>query len=343
MPQDGLITHRISVGCDATNAAAIGTILSQVPHELPIMRGERFALLAALARYDESDPTGTRGASHLAKDLVLAAALVHDDADERRTGEYLLRHRAEVTSGRRSAASLLAAARCAAEMDCRRLGMTEIAAGDVKEVAEHEVPAGRAADGSVAEVVLAYLDLVAGQVVSPPSLRDQIMTAATIALEVSERYRLNNGRGASVIAMRSDARPGGRLVTHLRQEFGPTPAAEALARILVGPDRTPIETSLLWWAARGLQSASALPDHLRARWSRSLTDLADQAPRIGRADCPQRVDRLQKQRVWTAVGRRPQAATATHTGDIGQVSVRQSPKARDVAGETERDRQGPAL
>jgi hypothetical protein len=319
MRQDARNPYRLAIRCDETNAAAIGTILSQIPDELPIVRGERFALLAALSRYDERRRVDQHGDSALAKDLVLASALVHDDVDERRTAEYLLRHRTEVTSGRRSAASLLAAARCGAEMDWRRLHMTEFVTNDFELADSHEAITGRVADRSVAEIVLAYLDEVAGSVVATPVLRDQIMTAATIAIEVSERHRLNNGRGPAVIAMRSDARPAGRLVTHLREEFGPTRVADALARILVGPDRSPIQTSLLWWAARGFDSASVLPDRLRQRWGRVLGDLGT-----------------------TATGG-PQPVPAIRTEHVRHVSVRQSPASQDVTGHIEQARLGPAL
>jgi hypothetical protein len=319
MRPDARNTYRLAIRCDETNAAAIGTILSQIPDELPIVRGERFALLAALSRYDERRRADRPGDSQLAKDLVLASALVHDDVDERRTAEYLLRHRTDVTSGRRSAASLLAAARCGAEMDCLRLRMTEIASNDFELAELYEGATGRVADRSVAETVLAYLDAVTGHAVAAPVLRDQIMTAATIAIEVSERHRLNNGRVPSVIAMRSDAKPSGRLVTHLRAEFGPKPVAGALARILAGPDRSPIQTSLLWWAARGTESASVLPDRLRQRWGRILGDLG------------------------TTVTRCPKPVPAIRTRHVRQVGVGESPASQDVTVHIEQARLGPAL
>jgi hypothetical protein len=197
--------------------------------------------------------------------------------------------------------------------------MTEIASNDFELAELYEGATGRVADRSVAETVLAYLDAVTGHAVAAPVLRDQIMTAATIAIEVSERHRLNNGRGPAVIAMRSDARPAGRLVTHLREEFGPTRVADALARILVGPDRSPIQTSLLWWAARGFDSASVLPDRLRQRWGRVLGDLGT-----------------------TATGG-PQPVPAIRTEHVRHVSVRQSPASQDVTGHIEQARLGPAL
>jgi hypothetical protein len=237
-------------------------------------------LLDALSRYDAEATQANRDARQLARRLILVSALIHDYADERRTAEYLLRNRADVASGRRSPESLLSAARCAAEMDCRRLWLTEVASTSTELANAREISVARIADPSVPETVVAYLDEVVDRVVIPSRLEDQIITAVTIALEVSRRHALNNGQGPSVIAMRTDARREGRLVTHLREEFGRTHVADVLSRILVGPDGSPIDTSLLWWAAQGRASASFVPRELRQRWAGHIGDLSS-APEAG--------------------------------------------------------------
>jgi hypothetical protein len=70
--------------------------------------------------------------------------------------------------------------------------------------------------------------------------------------------------------MRTDARREARLVTHLRAEFGVEVAAARMARLLVGPDRSPIQTALLWWSARPCVTATEVPEDVRSRWRRDL-------------------------------------------------------------------------
>src|SRR3954466_14911780 len=81
----------------------IGKLLHAVPRDLQPVTAARFPLLAALASY----------APRIARDLAIAAACVHQEADERRTAEYLLRHRDLLTLAGRPAGSLVSAARCA--------------------------------------------------------------------------------------------------------------------------------------------------------------------------------------------------------------------------------------
>jgi hypothetical protein len=90
--------------------------------------------------------------------------------------------------------------------------------------------------------------------------------------------------------MRSDARPHSRLVTYLRDEFGNDEIACNLARLLVGPDGTPIETGLLWWSVRRDLAPEHVPAAIRQRWMQGLR-VASGADASARS-CPQPPARL---------------------------------------------------
>jgi hypothetical protein len=70
--------------------------------------------------------------------------------------------------------------------------------------------------------------------------------------------------------MRSDARKESRLATHLRDDLGDRSVAGRIARLLVGPEGSPIETALLWWSGRPDFSPVAVPQEIRSRWLREF-------------------------------------------------------------------------
>jgi hypothetical protein len=121
-------------------------------------------------------------------------------------------------------------------------------------------------------------------------VQERFLTAVTVALEMSERHALKRGELPSVIAMRSDARPEGRLSNYLLDEFGDATVARNLARLLVGGCDTPIETSLLWWAACRHGEAGDVPPDVRAAWQRDLAG-ADPGLRSARSRQRQRASR----------------------------------------------------
>jgi hypothetical protein len=118
---------------------------------------------------------------------------------------------------------------------------------------------------SVGDAVVDYLAEALGVEVEP-ALAEALRTAVLVALEVADRYRRRGGRGLSTVAMRSDARVEARLVTHLRRDPVTARCALGLCRLLIGSDRTPPESGLLWWVARGRSSISELDDEWRRRW-----------------------------------------------------------------------------
>jgi hypothetical protein len=241
----------------------------------------------------------------LARLLVFIAATIHRTADERRTAEYLLRHRHGVVAGRRAALSLLMAARCAAEMDVRRVRLREIPTPALGINASAEAVMSRVADLSVGATVIRYLHQVTGRRPATPTTRARLLDAVTIAVELGERHARRSGAKPSVLAMRSDARKQARLVTHLRNEFNDDRVARSLARLLVGGDGTSIETSLLWWVAQRDSLPARVPAAIRSRWVRALAnaDRHASAPR-SRGHC-----RRKDRRVPTAVAERSVAGT----------------------------------
>jgi hypothetical protein len=213
--------------------------------------------------------------AELATRLILLGAVIHRDADERRTAEYLLRHRVEL-GVTRTARSLVRAARCAAEMDVRRVRVREMPTPDdalTRLPADATVPAVNTP--SVGDIVLELLARILGMSVDEVAA-DRIRDAVVIALELAERHALMGGVGPSLLAMRPDARRAARLVSRLRPVFGDPVIARSVARLLIGGDGTSIETAVLWWAARG-EAATAIPDGLRCRWLRDLA-VAGQRP-----------------------------------------------------------------
>jgi hypothetical protein len=288
-PLDNPRRPKPSFGADIELARELGTLLAAMPSTLDSRAGEQFPLLSALARADHDG-------NAQARQLLFIAARVHHWADERRTAEYLLRNRQSVLDGRRDSASLISAARCAAEMDVRRVRLRETPR------APEVLDAGAAGDGacarlddvSVGEHVVDFLRSVIGAEPMTARVQERFLTAVTVALEVSERHALKRGELPSVIAMRSDARPEGRLSSYLLHEFGDAAVARNLARLLVGGCDTPIETSLLWWAACRHGEAGDVPADVRAGWQRDLIG-ADPELRSARSRRCQRACRVETQ------------------------------------------------
>jgi hypothetical protein len=206
-----------------------------------------------------------------ARRLLLVSARIHGCADERRVAEYLLRHLDEVRTGRRPAAALVSAARCAAEMDERRTRSREVpVAGDVlsrRPADGHmpalDVPSPADAVVSCAAAVIPVRGLSA-------SGWDRLRDAVVIAFEVAERHGTHDRSRPALVAMRSDARVDARLSTRLRAEYGDHAAARSMARLLVGSVDAPVSTALLWWAVRPRTERAAIPAHVRRRWARDL-------------------------------------------------------------------------
>jgi hypothetical protein len=260
-PLDNPARPKSTYSSDEGCARLLGQLLRQVPSHLAIDRSSPFPLLAALIALDTS-----RGTT-VGREIIFVAAVNHRTADERRTAEYLLRNRHDVVDGRRSAKSLLMAARWAAELDVRRDRFSEsslprsLAAPSIADLA------ARAAAPSAGEIVLDALRSIAGSMYLTSALESQIVSAVTIAVDLAMRHARNRGKGSALLAMRTDARTEARLVTHLRREFGNDAVARNLARLLVGPDRASIETALLWWSLRRNPEAVA-PQGIRDRWTR---------------------------------------------------------------------------
>ncbi len=259
--------------------------LQNVPVLADVTSADQFPLLAALLRHDN------RAGTQLARDLVFVSARTHRFADERRVAEYLLRNRGDISSDHSSAVALLLAARCAAEMDVRRIRQIEIpSASPTKIYAAVDAGRDRPRDPSVGEVVLTFLHEVTGYVPPTDVARERLLNSVAIALELSERHALNGGAAPSVLAMRSDARPSARLATHLRSEFADDVAARSLARLLVGGQGTSMGTSLLWRVSRAASVQQPIPLAIRRRWLWALAD-ADPAVRGTPAErrCRQRL------------------------------------------------------
>jgi hypothetical protein len=247
---------------DEECARRLGRILTRVPPQLEGDGRSAFPLLEALFRFD------VLHGSDLGRQLVFLGAITHRTADERRTAEYLLRNRGLVALGQRSARSLLLAARCAAEMDVRRIAQVEVPT-PLRALAARATSSALSPQPSVGETVLDYLQSVIGREVSVPA-GEAIRNAVAAGLELAERHRMNGGRKPAVLGMRADARPDARLLTRLRIEFASETVAVAVARTLVGPDHSPIETALLWWSAQTNSVAADLPSAIRDRWMRDL-------------------------------------------------------------------------
>jgi hypothetical protein len=201
--------------------------------------------------------------------LAFAAAIVHADADERRTAEYLLRHRSDVRD-KCSASRLVAAARRAAEMDERRRHIREAPTERMDLSSAGESPAMRVSDPSVGERVVDYVREACAPSVLDEELEGVLLGGVAVAMGLAERHLLNGGAGPSLLAMRPDARAAARLVVHLRREFGNPELARAVSRLLIGGDGTSMTTALLWWVAQGSQSVSAVPVTVVRRWRRDI-------------------------------------------------------------------------
>lgn len=256
-----------AIADDVFTAKWIARLLNEVPTSLEAGTG-RWPQLIALQDLDLMRGTD------IGRQLLIAASLVHRDADERRTAEYLLRHRRELFSGVRNGRALLRAARCAAEMDVRRVVLREMPTPvDALGACVEEVVRERTGEPSVAEFVVAYLSDAVRPCAIDAALRPWLVEGVVVALEVAGRHHGNGGVGPSLLAMRPDARPEARLATHLRRGFGDPCLASVIARLLIGGDGTTIDTGVLWWAAQGTRNVDA-PATTRQRWLRDL-DVAE--------------------------------------------------------------------
>lgn len=265
-------------------AGLLAALLRRIPAQLSEAGASSFPLLSALRDLDAIRD------SDVAHRLVLVAAATHRTADERRTAEYLLRNRRTVDHGGQSALDLLLAARCAAEMDVRRVQLREqpVRRETLAKRPEEQLTT-RNDDPSVGEMVLAKLQAAIDRVPISTCTADRILDAVAIALDLAERHGLNRGKGPSLLAMRADVRKEARLVTHLRDAYGNQAAAASVARLLVGPDHTPIETALLWWCARSQFCVSDVPPAVRARWARNLRTAQAHFAAMPLAPCPHAV------------------------------------------------------
>jgi len=240
-------------------------VLGALPDHLTPAPGSSFPLLRALIRWDETNRRD------VARQLVFIAAVNHRTADERRTAEYLLRHRGAVATGERSSLGLLLAARCAAEMDVRRVHLSELPVPHeaTGQWSLEQIP-DRYSDRSVPDLVLIKLAHLTGWVPCSVVTRESLLTAVTIALELAERHAINRGSGPALLAMRSDARKPSRLAARLQLELGDPRASRAIARLLVGADHSPIEAAVLWWCAQRHAAPEDVAPDVRARWLRYL-------------------------------------------------------------------------
>lgn len=245
-------------------AALFDALLQTIPADLEACRSP-FPILSALIDHDAAAGTD------VARELVFLAAATHRTADERRTAEFLLRNRWWVESGERSALEVLLAARCSAEMDVRRVQWREPPVSYETMASWSEQPLkARHDEPSVGEMVVAKLRSAIDPVGISSGLADRLLDAVAITMELAERHALNGGTGPSILAMRADARRDARLVTHLRPAYESDTAAASVARLLVGADHTPVETSLLWWCVHPDLDVSEVPAAIRGRWSQYL-------------------------------------------------------------------------
>lgn len=257
--------RRVRLTCitDQTLADELRAALNALPAELRPATDKLLPLLTGLRNQG-------RAGTAAARRLVFVAARIHDWSDERRTAEYLLRHRAELADGRRSALALLSAARCAAEMDFRSSRAHEVPIEpNTLNRRSLDSPPARVEDASVADTVVDYLRAVLDDCPAGPEAWGRLHSAVTIAVELATEL-VDHG-ALSLCAMRSDARPGARLSCRLQREFTDRNVARSLARLLVGGDGTPIESALLWWVAHRANRAD-IPDWVRQRWERDLKD-----------------------------------------------------------------------
>ena len=251
-------------GRDDDVADVIATVLARVPANL-CSNGGRSTRLSALQQWEASNRVA------ISRELLVAAALVHQDADERRIAEYLLRHRGDLTTGRRDKFGLVRAARASAEMDVRRVVFRERPTASEALIAQPIVRAEhRADDPSVADLVVGFLENVVSASHIEQLAESRIRDGVVSVLELAERHHLNGGSGPSLIAMRPDARPSARLVTHLQPAFGDKRVARSVSRLLVGSDGTSIETAVLWWVAQSRRELGTPRPIIVRRWARDL-------------------------------------------------------------------------
>jgi hypothetical protein len=265
-PLDNPPKPKPSLATDEECACMLASVLGLVPSELRADCHAEFPLLDKLAELDAS-----QGAD-LARQLLFIAAMTHRTADERRTAEYLLRHRRELIDGRRSAVRLLRSARNAAVTDLRRAQQRERPVSPAKAALWSAAKtASRANDPSVGEMVLDKLWAATGLAPTTARCRTVMLDAVSVALAVAERHVKNpRRREPSLIAMRADARPQARLVTRLRAEMPDLGVTSEIARLLVGGDRTPIDSALLWWSARPDLAQDDVPEDVLERWARDF-------------------------------------------------------------------------
>lgn len=286
-------------------ADEVAELLGALPERLEA-RSEPFPLLAAVRR--------SEGVA-IARRMMMIAAQVHPDADERWTAEYLLRHRHDPLATR-GTTLLISRARFAADREVRRrcARVTPIGRYPLEEAYRDAVP-GRVQDPSVGEVVLAYFERVTGHRPASELARSRLLDAVAVAVELGEELAASRLTKSSLLAMRTDARPRSRLSVRLRAEFDDDVAARSLARLLIGASGTPITTALLWWAAQPHLDPATIPSPSLTRWTR---DLADADPDI-RARCRLGYRRRMKRIVECAVH--------SQSGSFGRVAEsRQIPR-----------------
>lgn len=232
---------------------AAGTLEPHTPRRLP--------LLDALHELDQ------REGADRARRLMIIGAVIHDEADERLTAEYLLRHRHELRNGR-PVTSLISAARFAAEMEFRRSRSREMAV-ETLELSDVSHEASTCSDSpAVGEIVVDFLE---GATIMRlrHDVADHVRNAVTMAMELADRHTLNGGAAPALIAMRPSARPAARLVCQLRSML-PAAGARCLSRVLVGSDGTDLATAAMWWAATSTGGHRYVPPLIRSRWTRDL-------------------------------------------------------------------------
>lgn len=251
---------------DVEIARRLDPILRALPRLSRSGRATTFPLLDALVDHD------ARENADLARRLLFVAAQVHMNADERRTAEYLLRNRHDVITSRRSALRLVLAARCAAEMDVRRIQQFEVPTV-MSTMLNVTSPNARSRDDdpSVGDAVVEFLSDALGRFPARPVTRARLLVAVAVAVELSQRHALKGGARPSIIAMRSSARKHARLAVHLHAEFGSPVAARGLARLLVGAPQSSLECSLLWWVAQRPSAPHLVPLPIRTRWLNDLS------------------------------------------------------------------------
>lgn len=260
-PLDNPDKSKPAYASDEELADLLAAVLPRVPRRLKQVSGAAHPQLDALAACQQE----------AARQLIFIAAATHRAADERRTAEYLLRNRAGVRDGERTTLDLLLSARCAAEMDVRRVRWREtpVPREDLLDVVD-EIPSAAVDEPSVSDLVASKLTAVTGRAFVSIVAVARFHDAVVIALELAERHACKRGKNPALLAMRCNVRKDARLGARLCDEFGNDRGARALARLLIGADGAPIEYGLLWWSTRRELTAADVPVAIRHRWIRCV-------------------------------------------------------------------------